>query len=438
MQNESSKEIFEGQQLWPTIGTGHASQLHIRPANIGNKDSPCGNNRYNILHVGKYYPPHMGGIEIHLQRMVRHQAQNCSVKVIVASDGIRSMHEWKDGSELFRLSCLGTIKSMPLCPTLPWHIGRAKADIIHMHMPNPAAAFAYIVSRCQIPLVLTHHSDTMGRAGIRRLSEPFVQEAMRRASRIIVTSRRYADTSMELESHRAKIVVIPHGINPAEFAETEQETVSNIQGRYGPRLVIAIGRLVPFKGFEILIKAMQNVPGNLLIIGEGPLRGHLEGAARECGISGRVFFAGEIENSQIVNYLSAGDVFSMPSISRAESFGIVQLEAMAAGIPVVNTSIESGVPDVSLDGVTGMTVPPADAHALAHALTTLLTDGEARLRMGEAGKARVRSEFSEEKMSARTMRIYEEILSEKTVHSASQPIRWYRFRTQSAHIETKE
>ncbi len=403
-----------------------AGELHMRPVNDGNRDSSYGENRYNILHVGKYYPPHMGGIEIYLQSLVRHQAQHCWVKVIVANDGIRTVRECMDGAELVRLSCMGSIKSMPICPALPWHVGRAQADIVHMHMPNPAAAFAYIASGCKIPLVLTHHSDTMGRAKVRRLSEPFVQEAMRRASRIVVSSKRYADTSAELESHHDKIEVIPHGIDPAKHAVAEPETVRRIQSRYGPRIAIAIGRLVPFKGFEILIRAMQAVPGNLLLIGEGPLRKHLEAVAKECGISERVFFMGKIDNSQIANYLSAADVFSMPSISRAESFGIVQLEAMAAGVPVVNTSIDSGVPEVSLDGITGITVPPGDVHALAHAMTTLLTDGEERLRMGEAGKARVRREFSEARMSMTTMRVYDEILSVNANWGASRPARWHQ------------
>jgi rhamnosyl/mannosyltransferase len=287
-----------------------------------------------------------------------------------------------------------------------------------MHMPNPAAAFAYVVSRCQVPLLLTHHSDTLGRANIRRLSEPYVQEVMRRASRIIVSSRRYADTSIELEPYQGKIDVVPFGIDLSKFENAEVETVRNIQSKYGPRLVIAIGRLVPFKGFEILIRAMQNVPANLLLIGDGPLRGHLQGIARECGNSGRVFFAGKIDNSQIANYLSAADVFAMPSISRAESFGIVQLEAMAAGIPVVNTNIDSGVPDVSLDGVTGITIPPADSASLANALTMLLSNHELRLTMGEAGKARVRREFPIEKMSMRTMQIYDEILGGAAVSGA--------------------
>lgn len=341
---------------------------------------------------------------------MRQQVKSCGVKVLVANDGISTVHEFKDGAELLRLGCLGCIESMPICPALPWHVGRATADLIHMHMPNPAAAFAYVVSGCQIPLLLTHHSDTLGRAHIRRLSDPFVQEAMRRAARIITTSRRYANSSTELALYRNKVDVVPLGIDLSRFENVQAEKVRDIKSKYGPDLVIAIGRLVLFKGFEILIRAMQNVPGNLLLVGDGPQRGHLQQIASECANSGRVFFTGNIDNEEIVYYLSAADVFAIPSISRAESFGIVQLEAMAAGLPVVNTFVDSGVPDVSLNGVTGVTVPPADSDSLAHALTLLLSDRELRLRMGEAGKARARREFSVERMSMKTMQIYNEIL----------------------------
>ncbi|MGB7985358.1 MAG: glycosyltransferase [Terracidiphilus sp.] len=366
-----------------------------------------------ILHIGKFYPPHMGGIEIYLQDLVRDQARRCQVKVIVANDNFGSIQEHMDGADLFRLGCFGSIKSMPICPGLLWQMNRADADIIHMHMPNPAAAFAYIMSRCQIPLVLTHHSDTMGRANIRRMSEPFVQKAMRRASRIIVTSRRYADSSQELRLHLDKTEVVPLGVDLGKFDTVETGAVQRIKSKYGASLVLAIGRLVSFKGFEILIRAMQNVPGNLVIVGDGPLLSHLEEIAKDCNLSGRVFFTGQIDNSQIVNYFLAADVFAMPSISRAESFGIVQLEAMAAGIPVVNTCIDSGVPEVSLDGITGITVPPGDSCTLAKALTFLLQDSDLRLKMGKAGKDRVRREFSVAHMSKRTMQIYEEILDER-------------------------
>jgi rhamnosyl/mannosyltransferase len=380
------------------------------PAEMHGSDRNRGAGRRRVMHIGKYYPPHMGGIEVHLRQLVRLQVQTCSVRVLVANDGIRTVKEKKDGAELLRLGCLGTISSMPICPTLPWHVRGATADIIHMHTPNPGAAFAYVVSGCRIPLVITHHSDTTGRKILRRVSDPFVRAAMHRASRIIVTTRRYADTSGELELYRDKIEIVPNWIDSPDFEEVEEEAVRDIHLRYGPHFVIAIGRLVPFKGFEILIRAMQNVRGNLVLVGEGPLRAQLEEIARENNLLGRIFFAGTIDNSQIKNYLAAADVLAMPSIHRAESFGIVQLEAMAAGIPVVNTSIESGVSDVSLDGITGITVPPSDPSSLATALNSLLSAPELRQRMGQAGKARVRDEFSVERGHQRTMRIYDEVL----------------------------
>jgi rhamnosyl/mannosyltransferase len=352
----------------------------------------------------------MGGIEIHLRDLVRHQAQSCSIKVIVANDGVRTVRERIDGAVVLRLGCFGNIKSMPICPSLPWHLAQAKTDLIHMHMPNPAAAFAYIVNRCRIPLVLTHHSDTIGRANIRWLSDPFVQQAMRRASRIIVTTRRYAETSPELKSHLDKIEVVPCGIDPSKYEHADSAAVQKIRSRYGPRFVVAIGRLVPFKGLDFLIRAIKGVPGNLLIAGDGPLRGQLEALAEKHRVSRQVFFAGKVDNSQIVDYLSAADIFVMPSVSRAESFGIVQLEAMASGLPVINTSIDSGVPEISIDGQTGLTVRPGDVPALSEAVRFLLDNDAIRRQFGKAARARVRTQYSASLMYTRTMRVYEDAM----------------------------
>jgi glycosyltransferase involved in cell wall biosynthesis len=364
----------------------------------------------SVLHIGKFYPPHMGGIEVHLRDLVRWQAGDWDVLVVVANDGLRTVCEQADGAKLVRLGCAGSIHSMPICPKLPFYIRRVRTDLVHMHLPNPAAAFAYVVSGCRIPLVITHHSDTMGRTNLKRLSDPFVQAAMNRASRIIVTSRRYADSSLELGKHRDKVEIIPLGIDASKFEQRNEEIIGQLQTRYGPRFVVAVGRLVPFKGFDSLIRAMLNVNSRLVLLGEGPERQRLEQTARECGVADRVTFAGRIDNSQIPNYLAASKMLVMPSISRAESFGIVQLEAMAAGIPVINTSIESGVMEISLDGVTGLTVPPGQPATLANAMNRLLCDGELRLRLGQAAKARVRAEFTIDQMVSRTLSVYSQAL----------------------------
>jgi rhamnosyl/mannosyltransferase len=109
-------------------------------------------------------------------------------------------------------------------------------------------------------------------------------------------------------------------------------------------------------------------------------------------------------------YFAAATVFVLPSVTRAEAFGIVQLEAMAAGIPIVNTSIDSGVPEVCVNGTTAITVPPGDPIALGQAIQMLLDRNDLRQRLGEAARERVNAEFTADLMCARTMRIYEEVL----------------------------
>ena len=149
---------------------------------------------------------------------------------------------------------------------------------------------------------------------------------------------------------------------------------------------------------------MAGVDAVLLIIGEGPLLARLQETARAAGVADRVQFLGRVD--RIVEYYRACDMFVLPSTERAEAFGLVQLEAMACGKPVVNTWVPSGVPVVSLNGVTGLTVAPKDASALADAMRLLLEDSELRLRYGMAARRRVEKEFTVDGMIARTLDLY--------------------------------
>jgi rhamnosyl/mannosyltransferase len=152
---------------------------------------------------------------------------------------------------------------------------------------------------------------------------------------------------------------------------------------------------------------MKDVEGRLLIVGKGPLRGTLERLARNLGVSERVTFLTEVQD--VRPYYHAADVFALSSIARSEAFGIVQLEAMACSKPVVNTKLDSGVPFVSPHGVTGLTVPPADAGALASAINTLLDDTALSARYGRAARLRVEQEFNLDLMTRRTLELYGEV-----------------------------
>jgi rhamnosyl/mannosyltransferase len=241
------------------------------------------------------------------------------------------------------------------------------------------------------------------------LFSPFLHRALSRASAIIATSPDYLRTSAVLARHRDHCHVIPYGIALDQFARADSNEVAEIRQRYGDRLVLSVGRLVYYKGFEYLIRAMKQVRGKLLIIGDGPLREKLRSLATELGVADKVILAGEIQNERIVSYYHASKLFALASIARSEAFGIVQIEAMAAGLPVVNTSLDSGVPFVSLHDKTGLTVPPADPDSLAAAINRLLDDPELRQSFGRAAALRARDEFSLESMTSRTLALYERV-----------------------------
>jgi rhamnosyl/mannosyltransferase len=225
---------------------------------------------------------------------------------------------------------------------------------------------------------------------------------------VITSSLNYIETSPVLSAYRERCRVIPYGIPIEQFHRYDTEAVAKIRAQYGPRMVLSVGRLIYYKGFEYLIQAMARVEGRLLIVGEGPLRADLERKTQSYKLGDRVVFLGGVQD--VVPYYHAADVFVLASTARSEAFGIVQLEAMACGKPVVNTRLDSGVPSVSVDGVTGLTVPPAHPEALARAINLLLDDPGLRANYGRAARRRVQEEFSLDLMISRTLRLYTEVM----------------------------
>jgi glycosyltransferase involved in cell wall biosynthesis len=362
----------------------------------------------SILHIGKFYPPYNGGMETHLRDLAVRQTVNAAISVIAAHSEPRLERSIMDGVSVTRVARIATIASMPICPGLAAAIRRSPADLVHIHMPNPGAAMAFLMSGHTGRVVITHHADTMGRRVLRQFSDPFVDSLMRRASRIIATSRRYLDSSSELKPFRDKCSIVPLGIDPRDAICTDEMAIQKLQQRFGDKIILAVGRLVPYKGFDVLIRAMKEVDGRLILLGSGPQYDALLELAESEGVAEKTTMLGRVEN--INPYFAAASVFVLPSVTRAEAFGMVQLEAMAAGLPVVNTNIDSGVPEVCVNGVTGITVPPNDVTALSRAIQLLLDKPELRERYGEAARARVNSDFTSDLMAQRTAAIYSEVL----------------------------
>lgn len=373
--------------------------------------------RLRVVHVGKFYPPHVGGIETHLHALCGALKESIDVRVLVANDKPGDEDAIVDGVSVSRLDVQFSIAGAPVCPTMAWKIRRVQADLVHVHLPNPAGILAVMASGYRGRIVATWHSDVVRQRRLARLFAPIQRRFLRNCKAIIATSPNYVESSTDLAAFKARCRVIPYGIGISDFRHPDFEAVEAIHRKYAGLLILAVGRLVYYKGLEYLISAMAGINATLLVVGDGPLRLSLERQANYLGVSDRIKFLGEMQPSEIVPYYQACDVFALPSVARSEAFGIVQLEAMACGKPVVNTKLASGVPFASLDGVTGITVDPGNAPMLEHAINRLLQDVDLRARLGRAALDRVQQEFTVEAMVSRTRDLYEELVNgARTVH----------------------
>lgn len=368
-------------------------------------------NGSSVIHLGKFYPPHSGGIETHVRDLAVRQARTMSVSAIVANSIYRNESAEIEGVKVHRVARMGTVASMPVCPGLNSAIRQCPADLVHLHAPNPGAAFAFLKSGHHGKIIVTHHADTLNRKFLRRLSDPYVHEVMDRASAIIATSSRYLNSSEELELFHKKCRVIPLGIELPLEPPNSDTPYENLQNSANGPSVLTIGRLVSYKGFDVLIRAMKRVKGTMQLIGSGPEEIHLKQLAHSEGVTEKIKFLGNVVDLQ--PYFQTASVFVLPSVTRAEAFGIVQVEAMAAGLPVINTNINSGVPEVSVHRETGLTVQPGNVEELADAIQFLLDNEELRKNLGDAAKNKVYREYSADLMAKKTLDLYRQILNEK-------------------------
>ena len=364
--------------------------------------------KLKVVHVGKYYWPVRGGIETYLRDLCACTRGRVDLTVLVSNDRLRTVEESVEGVRVIRVRRWAQIASTPICPALRRRLRRIEADIVHVHLPNPMAEVAWLLARPDAKLVVTFHGDIVRQKLLFRLYRGIGEKFLRRADRIIAGAPQNVEHSPVLSRFRDKCVVIPYGIDPGAFALTpeREKRVAELRARFGPRVVFFIGRHVYYKGIEHLVRAMTELDAHAVIGSDGPLTDSLKSLARSLGVERKITFAGRISDDDLPCYYHACDVFCLPSIARSEAFGLVQLEAMACGKPVVNTSLTTGVVYASLDGITGLTVEPANASALAAALGKLFADDALRLRLGAQGLDRVRREFTHDLHVRRILDLY--------------------------------
>jgi glycosyltransferase involved in cell wall biosynthesis len=370
-----------------------------------------------VLTFGRYADADFGGLEryvLELARVLRNEAHFTN---IVAARG--SAPDLEVVGDTIHAQPLGSIGGVPVCPTMPFHAHRLHRrqpfDIVHLQFPcDPAAHLATVTLPRSVKRVITWHSDIVRQKRLLKLYRPFLERLLDGADAIIVPTPAHRASSEHLSGigDRGQFHVVPYGFDLSHY-ERRPEAADAIRGRHGGRfLIFALGRHVYYKGYEYLIRALALIPqAELVLGGRGPLTASLERLAEELGVRQRVEFAGRIPEADLPAYYHACDVFCLPSVEQSEAFGIVQLEAMASGKPVVCCELGNAVTWVNQHGVTGLVVPPADPASLAQALEQLRTDASLRQRLGEQGRRRAASEFTLEAMARGTLGGYRAVLA---------------------------
>jgi rhamnosyl/mannosyltransferase len=262
-------------------------------------------------------------------------------------------------------------------------------------------------------MVFTYYCDLSRQRALLPVYGPLVHALFDRAHvlhAISPTALERRDSLVARDRDRFRVVALGIDVAPLLALDRDRPGARALRERYGDPFLLFVGRLRHYKGLHVLLDAMPHVDANLVVIGDGPKGPELREQARRLGLGERVHFAGAVGDDVLHDHLAAAGIGLLPSSTPTEAFGLAMVESMAAGLPVVSTELGTGTSFVNQDGVTGLIVPANDPPALAAALKWLLADPDLRLRMGAAGRQRVREKFTTEVMMRGMDRLYAEAL----------------------------
>ena len=371
-----------------------------------------------ILHLGKYFPPEQGGVE-QVTYVIAKGATKAKheVTVIVSNTSQKYKEEIIEGIRVIRLPLIYKIFRVPFTPSIISLIEEIKPDLIHLHIPNPwfeLNLLFYLLFHPRVKVVATYHSDVVNYTPFHFIGNllryPYLYILLQVfCQRVIATSPNYVSGSFILSLISKKVLIVPLGIDIPKF-RTREKIRSN------RKILLYFGRLFPYKGLEYLLDAVRIVANNrddfiLYIVGDGVLKNKLENQVKLLKIGNFVKFDFTPTEKDKLKYYNSCDMFVLPSFIKSEAFGIVQLEAMAFGKPVISVNIPgSGVPYVNVDGITGKIVQPMNSEDLAKSIIELLDHEKTRLRLGKNARERVKKYFDQNKMVKDILSLYNQVM----------------------------
>lgn len=360
-----------------------------------------------ILQLGKFFPPDLGGMESVIYDITLGLNERGIACDVLCSN---SKHAYSEeilpcGAKIMRCASFGKVASTAIAPQMIFKLREifSHYDIIHIHLPDPMANLSLFCANHKGKKIIIHwHSDIIKQKFLLKFYAPLQHWLLKRADSIIATTQQYADFSPTLKPFRDKIVAIPIGI------DSLLKSPKSTESRRDKKTIFALGRLVKYKGFEYLVESMRYLPDfTLYIAGSGVEDANLKAQIKTLHLENRIFLLGKIDERTKTNHFNNDSIFVLPSITRNEAFGIVQLEAMSAKIPVIATDIKgSGVSFVNLHNESGLIVPPRDAKAISEAILRVMADYP---RFSNGAQKRYLAHFTKDKMIDKIIDLYDRI-----------------------------
>lgn len=368
-------------------------------------------------------------METYLKDLISEQVrQGFSVAALVHGSGFSfrsTQEEYRPADAysimLVRVATWFHVGYIPVNPTFTIVLNRLltefEPDCIHFHLPNVGGLWALLSSRAKkVPWIVTWHSDinTPGAGRLVHLAyrfyRPFERRMLLNSSLVIATSKSYLEHAPALRAIRDRCVILPLGL--------PQRNASVVTDSWAPNNMrsfqcLFVGRLAFYKGVDVLLKALSATRGiELTIVGDGPLRKSLEKKIDLLGISAKVNLKGSVSDEELLHCYKAADVVCLPSTDKTEAFGMVLLEAMQCGKPIIATDIPgSGVPWVASHAAISRIVPPENVQALAEALESMRDQYFSNQKAWRGQPASLPSVFRLEPQVKKLSQLYRDVIS---------------------------
>lgn len=350
-----------------------------------------------VLVINKMYHPDIGGVETVVKQYSEKLSGEHQVTVLTVKKA-RSMStetERINNVLVVRCSSFGTFFSMPVSLSFFFQFFRLrnKADIVHFHEPFPLASLVSVFRKGQKKYIVTWHSDIIKQKFLKKAVELFQRKLCSKADIITTTSEALKMKSSVIAGFKDKVRTVPLSININNYLP-----VNGDNDRVDKGYILFLGRLAYYKGIRFLLEAYKvskhSLP--LKIFGDGEESVFVEQFIEENKGLPVTFMKAFVSEEEKKKLLRECSFFVMPSVFSSEAFGIMQLEAMVYRKPVINTNLPTGVPWVSLDSVSGITVEPFDVEALRDAINLLSEQPELRKKLGDGARERVVGMFSDD------------------------------------------